>query len=309
MLFFIVMAGALGFVINYLNQAPPDFTSPTTISIEPGTGIKMITREFEEKSVVRSGTLLYFTIVLFFEPTEIKASTYFFDKPLSTYEVARQLVSGDFDTDLVRFTHFEGERATSIAARAKGSLTNFNSEKFLQLAVPLEGKLYPDTYFVPADFTAEELVELMSRTFVEATEPLQELVASSSLSFEEIIILASVIEREANSPDSMKMVSGILQNRLTIGMPLQADASIEYILDKPLGELLPEDLEIDSPYNTYLNRGLPPTPIGNPGINSIMAVLEPTKTDYFYYITDAEGVFHYAITYDEHLNNIDLYLR
>jgi UPF0755 protein len=121
--------------------------------------------------------------------------------------------------------------------------------------------------------------------------------------------LASIIEREANSPESMKMVSGILQNRLTIDMPLQADASIEYILDKPLNALLPEDLKIDSPYNTYLNRGLPPTPIGNPGLTAIEAVLEPTLSKYLFYITDETGEFHYAEDFDQHRANIQRYLR
>lgn len=116
---------------------------------------------------------------------------------------------------------------------------------------------------------------------------------------EEILALASIIEREANSPDSMKLVSSVLQNRLEIGMALQADASIEYVLDKPLKELTPEDLKIDSPYNTYLYTGLPPTPIGNPGLDAIMAVLQPAESEYFYYITDEEGS---SIT-QKHTNN------
>ena len=96
---------------------------------------------------------------------------------------------------------------------------------------------------------------------------------------------------------------------MSIGMALQADASIEYVLDKPLSELTSEDLKIDSPYNTYLYTGLPPTPIGNPGLQAIMAVLEPTESDYFYYITDEDGVFHYAQTFNQHKSNIAKYLR
>jgi UPF0755 protein len=132
---------------------------------------------------------------------------------------------------------------------------------------------------------------------------------NSGLSAEEVIILASIIEREANTFESMKMISGILQGRMAIGMPLQADASIEYVLDKPLKELTPEDLKVDSPYNTYTNKGLPPTPIGNPGTEAIKAVLEPTVSDYVYYITDNEGNFHYAKDFDEHRANVAKYLR
>ena len=111
----------------------------------------------------------------------------------------------------------------------------------------------------------------------------------------EIITLASILEREANSAESMRMISGILQNRLEINMPLQVDASIEYDLDKPLHELTPTDLkERDTPYNTYLYSGLPPTPIGNPGQTAIEATLNPTESDYLFYVTDDESNFHYA---------------
>jgi UPF0755 protein len=149
----------------------------------------------------------------------------------------------------------------------------------------------------------------MITTFAKETNDIQTLMDVHSLSYDEILVLASILEREANSEASMKIVSGILQRRLAEGMPLQADASIEYVLNKPLKELTPDDLKIDSPYNTYTNRGLPPTPIGNPGRTAILAVLEPTDTEYIFYITDEEGEFHYAKTYDEHLDNIERYLR
>jgi len=139
--------------------------------------------------------------------------------------------------------------------------------------------------------------------------PLRDQIASSSLTEEQVIIMASVIEREANSPESMGYVAGILQNRLAIGMYLQVDASIEYILNKTLAELVPEDLKIDSPYNTYTNPGLPPTPIGNPGMTSILAVLNPTPSNYLFYITGNDGTFYYARTFDEHRVNIARYLR
>ena len=149
----------------------------------------------------------------------------------------------------------------------------------------------------------------MLQTFNKETAPLLEKINQSKLNSEEILTLASILEREANSPESMRIVSGILQGRMEAGMPLQADASVENILDKPLKELTPDDLKVDSPYNTYLNRGLPPTPIGNPGIEAITAALEPTATDYVYYITDSEGNFHYAKTYNEHLDSVNRYLR
>jgi UPF0755 protein len=300
---------ALGYFAFTLNKAPTNFQSPTSFTIEPGEGVKTITTNLENAHIVRSKTLLYFVLTLRYDTKSIKASTYIFDKPLSTTEIAKKLVTGDFDTDLIKFTHIEGERATDIALHAQATLTNFDTQHFLERAVPLEGKLYPETYLIPKTFTADELVDLMLKTFNEKTAAIQAKMESYTLTPQEILILASILEREANSPESMRVVSGILQRRLKEGIRLQADASIEYVLNKPLKELAPKDLEIDSPYNTYRVKGLPPTPIGNPGLEAITAVIEPTPSEYTYYITDTEGTFHYAKTYKEHLANVAKYLR
>lgn len=309
-LFIIIFLTLLAFwQINNLNKPSENFPTLQAITIEPGTDVKTIAESFERQSVVKSGLLLYYTLVMLNEPTQIKASSYVFESPMTTFQIAKRLTEGDFDTNLIRITHYEGERVTALAARMSKHLANFDAANFILIAEPHEGKLFPDTYFVPENYTAEEFLDLLLDTFNKKTNPLNDKISSHPLSLDEIIILASIIEREADDKPSKKMVSGILQNRLAIDMPLQADASIEYILDKPLNELTPEDLKIDSPYNTYLNLGLPPTPIGNPGLEAIEAVLEPTPSDYYYYITDGEGEFHYSTTYNEHLKNIKQYLR
>ncbi|MCB9815579.1 endolytic transglycosylase MltG [Candidatus Nomurabacteria bacterium] len=297
--------------VKNLNRPNDNFPSNQPITIEQGTDVRQITQILESFGVVRSKHLLYYTLVLFYDPTTIKASTYIFESPITTREVAKRLAEGDFDTDLIRFTHYEGERFTQLASRAEKILFEFSAEDFIKVAKEqdLEGKLFPETYFVPATFNEEDLLELLTKTFNEEIEKLSDQINTHQLSLDEILVLASIIEREANSPESMRLVSSVLQNRMEIGMALQADASIEYILDKPLAELTPDDLEIDSPYNTYLYPGLPPTPIGNPGLDAIMAVLEPAPSEYFYYITDDDGEFHYSKTYSEHLRNIEMYLR
>jgi UPF0755 protein len=203
----------------------------------------------------------------------------------------------------------EGFTIKEFADIASRSLPDFNSEEFLAQNTNLEGYLFPDTYYVPADFTAEEFGMLLQETFTEKTLNLATSLETHPLGTDGVIKVASLLEREANTEESMKMVSGILQNRLAEGMRLQTDASLEYVLNRPLGTLTAEDLEIDSPYNTYRYGGLPPTPIGNPGLTAIMAVLSPTPSDYLYYLTDEDGVFHYAETFDEHKQNIVKYLR
>lgn len=309
LLVLLILAGLCIGGALFLNSPPTHFSGRTSLTVESGEGVKNITASLQKASVVRSGTFLYLILNTFYDPKSIKASTYVFESPLSTFSVAQKLVTGDFDNDLLKFTHIEGERATDISTHAKEVLINFDDKRFLELAIPLEGKLYPDTYLIPKTFTADQLVQLMIKTFNEKTLSIQPKLESYSLKFGDILTLASILEREANSPESMKMVSDILQRRMEEGMALQTDASIEYVLHKPLKELTPEDLKVDSPYNTYTNRGLPPTPIGNPGLDAITAVLEPTPNNYVYYITDDNGVFHYARTFDEHKANVAKYLR
>jgi UPF0755 protein len=289
--------------------APSDFPMNVPIEITSGSSISAIATQLEAQKVVSSGTLLYFILLWQYDPTDVKASVYIFDTPLNVTSVAKRLTEGDFDSNLITFTHVEGERVTEIANNAARVLPNVSVAEFVSTATPLEGTLFPETYRVPVTYSTQELITLMQNMYEQVLSPLRPAIASSSLTEREVIILASIIEREANTPESMKMVSGILQNRLAIDMPLQADASIEYVLDKPLKELLPEDLKINSPYNTYTNKGLPPTPIGNPGKAAIEAVLYPTQSEYLFYITDPDGTFHYAKTFNEHRTNIENHLR
>jgi UPF0755 protein len=304
-----LVAVGTSLLVVKLNEPPDNFPINQPVSVESGASIRAIANDLEELGIIQSEALLYYQLIFFHDPTSIKASTYVFEEPLTSNEIATRLTEGDFDTDLISFTHIEGERAELLAERAGEVLPNLDVQQFINSAEPYEGKLFPETYLVPPEFNHEDLLSLLLQTYEEKIDPLRDLIELSELKEDEVIILASIIEREANSPESMRLVSSVLQNRLAIDMPLQADASIEYILNKPLAELTPADLEIESPYNTYLNLGLPPTAIGNPGLDSIMAVLEPTESEYFYYITGNDGQFYFAETYNEHLRNIDRHLR
>jgi UPF0755 protein len=293
----------------HLTTAPQTFPVARPIEITPGSSVADITHTMYEAGVVRSDLALYVILLTQYEPQDLKASTYIFSEPLDAFAVAKRLTEGDFGNDLVRLTHREGERVTALASSTKAVLPDFDTARFITLATPLEGYLFPDTYLIPKTTTPEELIEILQAEYERLMSPRRALIASSTLTEAEVIILASILEREANSPESMKIVAGILENRMAAGMPLQLDASIEYDLDKPLSELTAEDLKIDSPYNTYTNVGLPPTPIGNPGIVAIDAIITPTPSDYFFYITGDNGEFYYATTFDGHRANIARYLR
>ena len=294
---------------HQLTLPPRDFPTATSFTINPGAGLQTVAAELHQAGYIRSRWRFYILMTTEFDPRTIKAGAYTFTTPASMYQIGQRITAGGERTDLIRVTFIEGERVSQFAERASAVLPEFDTDAFVALATPYEGQLFPDTYLIPPDFTAPDLIELLRSTYTQRLAPLQDKIANHQLAEAGIITLASIVEREANTPESKRLVAGILLDRMTIGMPLQADASIEYVLDKPLSQLTPADLEIDSPYNTYLNRGLPPTPIGNPGLTAIEAVLEPTPSDYLFYITGNDGNFYYARTYEEHQRNIARYLR
>lgn len=298
------------YIWHQINTSPSDFPLNQPLIIATGSSAKAIAKELEENSFVNSAFIFYWYLVLKADPTAIKAGRYLFSAEKNMPQLATAFIQGNTTPELIKFTHIEGERVSLLAKRAAATLPNFDHEEFIELAKNFEGFLYPDTYLVPPSFNSQQLFDLLNQTYRERLAPLQSDIARHRLSEKEIIILASIIEREANTESSMRMVSGILQNRLRIGMALQADATMEYILDKPLSELTASDLrDIDSPYNTYLYPGLPPTPIGNPGLTAIKAVLEPTPSAYLFYITGNDGNFYYAENFDQHRLNIARYLR
>lgn len=306
--FGLVVAG-LALYVHWLFSAPASFPINTTFTVEEGMSAKQVASRMEEGGFIRSRHALYLSLLLWHDPSAVKASVYRFSTPLTPRELAGELMTGHFGNDLVTLTLIEGERASHFATAASEVLPDFDAAAFLTLATPYEGKLFPETYFVPATFTAEDLFALLRQTYEEKVAPLRPAIMTSTLTEDEVITLASIVEREANSEESMRLVAGILRERLRIGMALQVDASLEYVLDKPLSELTADDLKLDSPYNTYLTNELPPTPIGNPGLTAIKAVLEPEPSDYLFYITGDDGEFYYAKTFDEHRQNIARHLR
>lgn len=298
----------------YWLSTPPNNFQAQRVLIEPGESVSSIVAILADANIVRSPDLLYGIILYNHSDTTIKAGVYTFAEPQSVWSVAKYITTTIPTEELVRLTFPEGMRASAYASIASTTLEKFDAETFLVTANEREGYLWPETYFVPEDYSAEQLLALFSQEYTSGTADLRTAINTHPLTEYEILTLASIVEREANSAESMYMVSGILQNRLAIGMALQADATMEYIIDTPLGELPPGQLAAElrtseSPYNTYKNTGLPPTPIGNPGRLAIEAVLNPTPSDYFFYITDEDGVFHYAKTLQEHNFNIARYLR
>lgn len=174
----------------------------------------------------------------------------------------------------------------------------------------IEGFLFPDTYRVFTDASAEDIIKKMLGNFDQKlTSQMRQDIASQGKNLYEVIIMASIIEREAQTAEDMKKVSGVFWKRINAGMGLQSDATINYITGKRALRPTFADLAIDSPYNTYKYRGLTPGPIANPGINAIKAAIYPDDNPYYYFLMDPQGKTHYAETYEGHQRNIANYLE
>lgn len=285
----------------------------TSIVVEKGVTAADVAATAYQAGVVRSELFFYLALIVAGDPSTIQAGEYPIASDLSSLEIANIILTETPQEPLATVTLPEGISVTEMAAIFVESLPNFDASAFIALAKDNEGYLWPETYFVPYEYTATEAYNLLVKTAREAHEEIFTNY-TSNLTEAELIILASIVEREANTPESMRMVAGVLLQRLEIGMALQADATIEYALESkigelPAGQLATELREFDTPYNSYLYPGLPPTPIGNPGREALLAVLAPAENAYLYYITDNEGNFHYAETYAEHLENVNRYLR
>lgn len=288
---------------------PSDFPSQYTFTIQEGQGLRQVSAHLEEEELIRSRFVFEFLIMVIGGEKSVAYGEYYFEKPLDAFTLSKQIAEHDFNVTYKRVTIPEGYTNVEIAELLEKTYKNFDSNQFKSLTAGKEGYLFPDTYFFFPSAGTTEIVGKLEENFDIKIADYESDIAESNFSEQETIILASLIEAETNGDDDREMISGIIQNRLRINMALQIDASVRYALSKFTEPLTYADLKVDSPYNTYTNRGLPPGPIGNPGLSSIEAALNPSKTDYLYYLHDEDGTIHYAKTFEEHKQNISKYLR
>jgi UPF0755 protein len=259
----------------------------------------------EDHGYIRSALLFKLLVRVQYEQPLIQAGSHTFNEPIPAHRLIEVLTAGVAQDPLHIITFPEGFSVHDIHTFTKDTFPNIDGAT-LQSS---EGYLFPETYFVSSYETIEDLTGRMHDEYEKNIAPLREKITEHGFTEAEVITLASILEREANDETSMRLVSGILQNRLTENLPLQVDATFEYILGKTSAELTLDDLKMESPYNTYTNLGLPPTPIANPGLVAINAVLNPTPSDYFYYLTGSDGNFYYAKDFETHKKNKARYLR
>lgn len=308
-LIFIICIVGLFLVTLYTSlQAPKNFPAGSSIEYKKDDYVSNLGVQLKEKKYIRSVYAFKFFIYLYGSDKKIVTGKYYFDSRLPVNVIAHRFVLGDFNQKTIRMTVPEGSTVSDIADIVSKKIKSIDSAKFKSLAKQKEGFLFPDTYFIDADVTEEEIIKKMEETYASKVLPLIQNIKANKKQENQIIILASLLEEEGKTEVDKKMIAGILLNRLEKDMPLQVDATINYIKGET-SKVYFSDLEIVSPYNTYKNKGLPPGPISNPGLQSIQSALTPTKSNYLYYLTGNDGIFHYAKTFEEHVRNKERYLN
>ncbi len=300
----------LGLVVVLLVIAAPPLTfSSTTIVVEKGDTVTHVASVLYDKGIISHPRL--FSLLLRGTGTSgrLQSGAYLFLNPQSLFTVAYRLVHASYGLPSAWITFVEGMTVREYGELLEAKLPTVDATEFLQLAQDDEGYLFPDTYVFAPGTTEEEIVMRLRTTFDAKLKPLTPDIEASGHTLQDVVIMASLVEKEARTDPNRRLVAGVLWNRLMHNMPLQVDAVFGYIYNRDTYSPSYDDLKVDSPYNTYLHRGLPPGPIDNPGLESIDAALHPTPSKYLYYLVDSEGIMHYASTYDEQLANQRKYLK
>ncbi|MBI4097869.1 MAG: endolytic transglycosylase MltG [Candidatus Levybacteria bacterium] len=282
--------------------------SPKIFIIEPGQGVRAIAKSLKDQGLIRDQVAFFLLTKQMGLDSKIQAGDYRLFPSMSAREIANEFTHGTLD---IWITIPEGQRAGEIAKALSQKMPKYESS-WDEALEQNEGYLFPDTYLFPKDSGIEDIITIMTTNFENKYKTLDS--SKSNLSKEEIVTLASLIEREAKHSQDRPLVSSVIHNRLDIGMKLDIDATLQYILGYQAdekrwwkAELTDADKKINSAYNTYIVSGLPPTPISNPGLESLAAAISPANTSYLYYITDSSGTNRYAETFEEHEENISKY--
>ncbi len=312
----VFMSAVAGGVFVYKTLVTPVGTASenalVVVDIPKGANLDVITERLEYSGVVTSATVFRLVMLVTSREASVKSGEYTFRRPMTMLETIEKLVQGKYEYTPVKLTIKEGEDSRSIATTIATKFFSKESEGDISFILAKlrekEGKLFPETYSFAPFSTLDEILKTIDKEFDKRFEKYRAAVASSTYSEIEILTIASILEKEVPRPGDMKIVAGIIYNRLKKGMPLQMDSTLGYITGKASLELTTEDLKMDSPYNTYVMKGIPPAPIGNPGDAAIRAALYPESHEYLFFLSDKSGDNHYAKTYAEHLRNRKVYL-
>ncbi len=309
LLFFVVFIISSYYFIKHQIVSPLDNQGiETPFIIEKGDGLKVIASNLEKEGIIRNNIWFNLYVIYKGQTAHLQAGEYSLGSNLNIIQIANKIFNGDVIPREVKITIPEGFNLKQIDARlAEAGLIEAGE---LSVQFELEGYLFPDTYQFNKGMDLNDILNIIKENFNnKLDDSLKNGIERQKKTIEEIIIMASLIEKEVPLYEDSRIVSGIFWKRLSINYPLQSCATVAYALGKDKWIYSVEDTKIESPYNTYKNIGLPPGPICNPGISAIKAAIYPKYTDYYFFLSKPDGETVFSSTFEEHQGNIVKYLR
>lgn len=304
----LIIVGAL-LVINFRFSWQRDILSAQTFVIEKGQGLSEIAHNLALQKIIKRPLGFEIYAILTGNYNNLLAGKFFLPQKISVKDLLRILTNEKFTQLETEITIIEGWNKNEIADYLEQKQL-VDKKTFLKATDDLEGFLYPDTYRIYQATTADEIIKKMLNNFnAKLTTDMRAKIEQRHKTISQTLTMASIIEKEMTGLENRKIASGIFWKRIKEGIPLQSDATINYITKKGMIQPNYADLEIQNPYNTYKNYGLPPGPICNPGIEAIIAAIEPLASPYYYFLTTKTGEVIFSKTYEEHLKNKQKYLN
>jgi len=276
--------------------------APVALEIQKGTSANQAAAILRTSGVIRRDLDFKIASRLLFIQDRIQAGEYLFPPHPLLINVLLKLVKGSVIIEQLKVSFPEGSSIYKMGTILKNNgFLCFEDFRALAHSSSLEGYLFPDTYIFEKNISAEVLAEMMQKRFTEVVIPYwEENKNATKYNLREILTLASIIEKESAIEEERSIISSVFHNRLNINMALEADPTIKYVLERPSKIVYYNQLKVRSPYNTYLNQGLPPGPICNPGLSSIKAAIYPAKTEYLYFVAKKDGTHIFSATWAEH---------
>jgi UPF0755 protein len=320
-----VLIGGFFYFYNQVNFSRGDYKQDKVFEIVKGEGNTVIADNLEKEDLISNKNYFYYYVRTHNFLNKFLPGKYILNGNLTIPEIALVLTDAEkMMPDWINITFPEGWTAQQMADRL--SANGFDGSAFLNLvnnpteeilsqfsvlsgrpvSATLEGYLFPDTYKFSLDATPAGIIKkILNNAELKMTADIRSQVIAQKKNIFQILTMASILEKEVNTIEDFKIVSGIFWNRIAISQALQSDATLEYVLKSNDFQHSLEQLKTDSPYNTYKYKGLPPGPISNPGIDAIMAALNPTDTQYNYFLTDSKNPKNtvYSVTFDQHIAN------
>ena len=313
------------FIFTQIGPYNKNNTKGIVVEIPQGSTTDTISDILYKNNLIKNKVMFKISVKLSNKAQQFKAGKYLFNQTYSNKQIINDLSLGKIYKDGIKITIPEGSTSREIVSilvdkklgnqdSYEALISNpkefYNDFKFLEEddITSLEGFLYPSTYYFDENSSEKEVLSTMLSQFNKVyTDKLRDRQKELNMTTEQVVNLASIVEKEAILDKDRPIIASVFYNRLKIGMPLQSDATIQYIFKERKKIVTYKDLEIDSPYNSYKNKGLPPTPISSPGIESIKATLYPEKTDYLYFVAKMDGGNNYSKNYEDHLKYVKEY--